>query len=173
MIRVICDKSEVGAVECKDHPGIFTREFAHGVVVSTREMNGYDDSDFFATYLDGDTFREVEYATTRGWTYAAHASIDATPEVMARWVEYNRLCDCQARARREALEEATPRVGKRVKVVKGRKVPLKTEWWVVSEEARSFSHWQAKYGKPSVRLGLRSDSGIYAWTDSGNVEVLV
>jgi hypothetical protein len=172
MIRVMCGKSEAGAVEVEGHPGIFTREFAHGKVVWMREMNGYNDSDFYATYLDGDEFKEVMYASTRGWSYAAHADIDATPEVLGRWEEYHRLAACQEQIGRQLREERTPRVGKRVKVVKGRKVPLNTEWWVVSEESRTYSHYQSRYGVPTVRLGLRSDDGQHAWTASSNVEVI-
>lgn len=59
--------------------------FAVGRVVSLREMNGYHDSDFYATYQSDHGFNEIEYATTRGWTYANGASIDATPEVAERY----------------------------------------------------------------------------------------
>ena len=40
-------------------------------------------SDFYAVVWTGERLTSVEYATTRGWTYANGATIDATDEVKA------------------------------------------------------------------------------------------
>ena len=57
-----------------------------GAVLSTGERNFRDDSDFYAKVWDETTgtVKTVEYATTRGWTYANSADVDATPEVRAK-----------------------------------------------------------------------------------------
>ncbi|QDN94948.1 hypothetical protein FNV58_01050 (plasmid) [Streptomyces sp. RLB1-9] len=59
-----------------------------GAVLRLRERNGYDDSDFYALVWDEEQqrVREIQYATTRGWTYHNGASIDATHEVIAKAV---------------------------------------------------------------------------------------
>lgn len=87
-IRVMCSADHPDAKTVKvDGTTVTVRDFADGCVVSLSEANGYHDSDFFATYYDAETdsFKRVMYATTRGWTYAAGASIDATPEVREKW----------------------------------------------------------------------------------------
>lgn len=72
-----------------------------GTTVRTWERNGYDDSDFFAEYYNTETgkFEVVEYATTRGWTYTATASVDATPEIFALYAEHTRRLERAAKAR--------------------------------------------------------------------------
>jgi hypothetical protein len=66
------------------------------------ERNCYHDSDFFATYYDekSDSFKTVEYATTRAWTYTASAKIDAPKELIE---EYERR---QKEASRKSHERA-------------------------------------------------------------------
>lgn len=56
-------------------------EFAIGRVVTKREENMHDDSDFFASYvtLDGEV-KEHCYSSTRFWTYNNSATIDATEQ---------------------------------------------------------------------------------------------
>lgn len=77
-------------------------KWAEGRVVNTREDNGYHDSDFFATYLtDEGTFCEYQYATTRGWTYANNAVIDATDDVAK---DYQKMLAFLAESRRQAVE---------------------------------------------------------------------
>jgi len=67
--------------------------YAVGRVVSERECNGYDDSDFLATYCNGNgEFKEVLYASTRFPSSGCGARIDAPPELVDAWRE-----DCKAR----------------------------------------------------------------------------
>lgn len=61
-----------------------------GAVLDTYEVNGYDDSDFFAVIWDGEKVTTKEYASTRGWTYHNGASVDATDEVVAAATEWYR-----------------------------------------------------------------------------------
>lgn len=60
-------------------------KYAEGCVLSEREHNGYDDSDFYATYWDRkeEKVKTVMFATTRGGCGAAYAtSVDATDEII-------------------------------------------------------------------------------------------
>jgi hypothetical protein len=100
---------------------IFLRTFAEGLVVSTSERNGYDDSDFFAEVWNeekGDT-ESILYASTRGWTYPNNAVIDATPEVLQKLAAVKE----KRRAAREAaiaeVKAMTPDIGKQVEIVGG------------------------------------------------------
>jgi hypothetical protein len=99
-----------------------------GLVLSTGEHNGYDDSDFYAIVWNPveKKTEKIQYATTRGWTYPNSATVDATPEVCAEyeaWVAHQQV---EAQIRRQSREVRVPRVGTTVKVVKGRKVPVGT-----------------------------------------------
>lgn len=77
--------------------------FATGRVVCVYEQNGYNDSDFFAVYIDdAGRSRHVCYGTTRAWSYANTAAVDATPEVMEA---YERIQE-EIAARDWAKEEA-------------------------------------------------------------------
>lgn len=63
-----------------------------GRVLFTYERNGYDDSDFYAVYVnDAGEVKTMEYASTRGWTYANGAVADATPEVQAIYARHQRV----------------------------------------------------------------------------------
>ena len=55
---------------CRDREPLYMETTHVGVVLSTGEHNYHDDSDFFAVVWDNEgCVREIEYATTRGWTY--------------------------------------------------------------------------------------------------------
>lgn len=74
-----------------------------GRVLSLRERNSYSDSDFLALVLDHDgKFREIEYATTRGYTYDNGARIDATPEVIKAYEAHIANVTAEFVAMREA-----------------------------------------------------------------------
>jgi hypothetical protein len=97
-ITIQCEKDAPGAVRSsysdhfKDMAAVYVRTFAVGMVVRTWERNGYDDSDFFATFWNPETmdFETIEYATTRGWTYANGAEIDASQALLDLFDEYRR-----------------------------------------------------------------------------------
>jgi hypothetical protein len=58
--------------------------FGTGRVLNERERNGYDDSDFYCDYIDDEgMYRSFQYATTRGWTYANSANVDADEATLA------------------------------------------------------------------------------------------
>jgi hypothetical protein len=93
-------------------------------VVATGERNGYHDSDFYAIVWDDETQlpKTIEYATTRSWTYHNHASVDASPEIMAKYNAHKALLRAKyealkaEQAAQQAIEDAKkPAVGKEVR----------------------------------------------------------
>jgi len=137
-----------------------------GCCVSEREMNGYNDSDFYMTVWDEteQKFKSIMFATTRGWTYPCLASrVDATEEVMARYQAKLQAEREQAQAERDARIKRTPAKGKTLKVVKGRKVKIGTVGLCI---------WagSSNYGD---RVGIKTDDGQVHWTAASNVEVVL
>ena len=131
-IWIDCGSEELGAKLAYTQPGIpgvqtevkcYVREVAKGCVISKREYNGYDDSDFFATYWDEGSKepKEIEYSTTRAGSCGS-ATIDATPEVLALYRQW-RIDKATKQAIQDDIEASkTPSQGKQCKVIKGRKV---------------------------------------------------
>ncbi|HEX7013594.1 MAG TPA: hypothetical protein VF161_12640, partial [Steroidobacteraceae bacterium] len=130
--------------------------------------------------------REIGYDTTR-FAGGGNAIIDATDEVRAKaddylvkWALEELIRNDKANARRVAK-------GKRVRVVKGRKVKIGTEGVVFHMEERSYG-----YGLRATRIGIalddemehetreRRDGSTYTvsrhknvvWTYQDNVEVI-
>jgi hypothetical protein len=159
-----------------------------GCVTGLREMNGYDDSDFYASVWDdaAGCLREVMYATTRGWSYPNGAAVDATPEVLAKVAAWREAEAAAYRAAEAAAEAKFPSVGKTVKVVRGRKVAhglVGEVFWVGKDkfkvarvrkygnpmaEALGFHKWDAA----RYRVGLRLADGSKVFTAASNVEVV-
>ena len=86
-----------------------------GQCLFEREANYYDDSDFYMTVWDDTTHsaREIQFATTRGWSYPCMASHpDATDDVRAKYdawkAEQDRRWSIQQRwnARKQVREYA-------------------------------------------------------------------
>lgn len=156
--------------ECTEHCGrmaplYMITEHVGLVLDADGERNGYDDSDFYATVWNPEKGapEQIVFATTRGWTYPNHAEADATPEVVAAFKAWRAECARKAKEHADAKERRTVRIGKRVKVVKGRKVPQGTEGVV-------FWHGAGDYGP---RVGVRDDAGTVHWTAESNVEVML
>lgn len=142
-VFLMCDASEPGAVlneywtknsGANPPRPIYIKEYYAGCVVSLREMNGYDDSDFYATVYDAaeDKFKEVCYASTRGWTYPNNAVIDASAEVMEKYAAHLAYLAEGYKALKAEMDGKKVSVGDKVKVVGGRKVPLGTIGYVAS-----------------------------------------
>jgi hypothetical protein len=133
-----------------------------GLVVATGEHNHYDDSDFYAVVWDNGQPREVEYATTRGWTYRNSAAVDADPATVAAYEGWL-AADREARAAdRAAAEAARIAKGTTVEVVRGRTVPAGTTGTVIWAGTR--------YGRD--RIGVKDAAGTVHWTDARNAEVV-
>jgi hypothetical protein len=96
------------------------KEAWHGMTVAIREENGYNDSDWIATYWDGEKFVEDLCGTTR-FAFPISACIDAPENIMKLWTaERKRRAD---EHHRRVLEQIAndPTPGKRVEIVGGKK----------------------------------------------------
>jgi hypothetical protein len=137
-----------------------------GRVLKTGEHNWYDDSDFYAIVwhpsAQGDYPAEVEYGSTRGWSYPNHATVDATPEVQAAYAAWLAVRQAESAARRKLEREARVERDKLVRVVRGRKVAKGTLGVV-------FWTGASAYGD---RVGLTDAAGATHWTAEDNVEVV-
>jgi hypothetical protein len=162
-----------------DMRGTFDVSFT-GAVLSTGERNGYSDSDFFATVWDdaSGTVKTIDYATTRGWTYANSASVDATPEVREKAAKFFAARNLEARLAKAAEAAATPAKGKTVTVVKGRKVPKGTTGIVIWVGGGKYFGPTPRYKsstwstKGALRVGLKDADGTVHWTAASNVVVV-
>lgn len=144
---------------------LFTYETHNGFCLRERERNGYNDSDFYMTVWNPETKKpeEIEFASTRGWSYPCYGSyVDATPEVKAEYEAYELERSRKAAEERARVEMTTPRKGKTLKVVKGRKVPVGTTGVCV---------WigDGRFGK---RCGVKDSAGMVHWTALSNVGVV-
>ena len=166
------------------HP-IWVRTEWQGLVLDKGEINGYDDSDFFAVVWDPEAgcTRNVEYASTRGWTYCNSATIDATPEVRAAAEAY-----LAERRRLAAIEQAKaeariPKRGRRVRITRGRgpkdwagawKGEEAEIFWIGANQHRTY--YRNGYNRPDAlhnqRVGIAFADGRRAFTSAENVEVI-
>lgn len=165
---------------------IFMETSHVGLVLGVEERNGYDDSDFYAIVWDpvkGCPDR-IEYATTRGWTYPNHASVDASPDVKAAYQRYLNIEAVKAQTLADEIEAKKPGIGKKVRVVRGRKVKIGTEGVIFWSQEQTFTprfkHGWRK-GPDTVKIGIaitdeRNDHGRLVnvvWTYAKNVEVVI
>lgn len=136
-----------------------------GLTVRLREANFWDDSDFFAVVWEDGKTREIQYGTTRCWTYNSSAKVDASPEVMEAFTAAETAARVAYAETLRALEAerlaGLPSKGKTVKVVKGRKIPKGTV-------AEVFWYGETAYG---WRVGLEFE-GKREFTAAHNVEVV-
>jgi hypothetical protein len=113
-------------VPAGEHPGdLYLYETHVGLCLEDREQNGYNDSDFIMTVWNPETQapERITFASTRGWSYPSYGSrVDATPEVRAAYEAYQARLATERQARLAAEEAKTPRVGKTVRVLSGRKL---------------------------------------------------
>lgn len=143
-----------------------------GRVVRLIERNGYHDSDFYAVVWHGaDAARPVEtinYGTTSFWTYHNHATVDASPEVMAEytaWEAERREAAWAAQAERDAaLAAREPSKGKIVRSTttrgKNKGVTGKVMWY-----------GESTYG--GMRVGIKVEGHQkLTYMDADRVEVI-
>ena len=174
-----CDKNAEGARDVSKQHGypegqVIVRTTHVGCVLETWERNGYDDSDFFALVWDEQNQRleTIEYGTTRGWTYANVATVDATPEVIAKAKEYKvqqLIGSFLANAQEEAKEVLR---GRMCKVVKGRKI-AKGEVVEVLGDAVGARYSMSRWASTTYTVLVRVVStGNMVRTNVENLEVL-
>jgi hypothetical protein len=136
-----------------------------GLCIKDREMNGYNDSDWYMTVwnFEKNQPEEICFASTRGWAYPAYGSYaDATPEVKALYNAWVAAKQEESRLYNIEVEKKTIRKYKEVKVVCGRKVPIGTV-------GRVFWIGQTQFGQ---KVGIETASGQRHFTSINNVEVI-
>jgi hypothetical protein len=160
--------------ETLNSQAIGTEETFTGAVLALGEMNGRDDSDFYAVVYDSriDSVYRVEYATTR-FGGGGNAVVDATPEVMEK-AEAAMARSFFAEwkyAAGEAAEKVEP--GKEVTSVttrgknKGRKGIVK-----VRCEGKAFRPVYSEWAKPEDRcLVEATDGGEDFWINVSGLKV--
>lgn len=141
-------------------PIIWKDKVTHaGCVLDEYEKNGYNDSDFFAIVWNDveQKVEEIQYASTRYYSYDHSCVIDATPEVKAKADAWGK-----ARSYRQRVYEHTQFcetafvAGRKVRVVKGRKYPKGTEGEILSIHKRSFG---ITYNFPNEVVNAYVDTG--------------
>ena len=144
-----------------------------GCVVRTWEHNGSWDSDFYATVINPDngTIEEVEYDTTRFAGTGAEADIDLTEDNYRKYLRnaFRRQLNYEIANDQYISREIT--VGKEVKVVRGRKVPIGTNGTVFYRNEVNYDPYGRLNGR-EVRLGIKDKDGNVHWTYERNVEIV-
>lgn len=148
-----------------------------GCVLSERERNERDDSDFFATVWLPEQGRaeEIQWGTTRGACgpgYGYNCVVDATPEVRAAydmWRARRAVLDLVRAAESAARKVET--VGNVVRVFKGRKVPKGIVGTVMTAHdevvhVSKFGTWATH----RTMLMIRTDAGAAWIVDAANCE---
>jgi hypothetical protein len=134
-----------------------------GCVLTDREENHSDDSDFYAIVYDmnNKTMRRVDYNSTR---YAGGGScqVDATEDIklLSKKDAYDRLWKIKKYDR-------TTHKGMKLRVIKGRKVPLGTTG-VVKDIYTQYIYQHEKY----TMLICEDESGNEFKTYPHNIEVI-
>jgi hypothetical protein len=189
-IKMMISKEEFEAdktntsVEVWDGRDIYLRTTHQGLVLAEREANGYHDSDFYATVWNAEKGKpeEIMWGTTRGWTYPNRCSVDASPEIKALYEGYSEKQRAEARARYEAEKAKMPEPGRKVRVIKGRKLPIGTiaESVWLGEDVYKKSKYDSglsgllpfSYYPDQYRVGLRLLDGSRVFVSAANVEVI-
>lgn len=143
---------------------LYMHETHKGVVLGIREANYYDDSDFYAIVWDEKVqeVREIQYATTRAWTYPNTASVDATECVRREAELYYVRQSVTAWARKCYGYCTNLRKGRSAKVHSGKHRGKAGEiFWI----------GPAKWGINKTRCGI-SVAGETVWVSSEELAVL-
>lgn len=121
---------------------------------------------------DGGYFHWIEWGTTR-FACDAGCSVDATDEVKALFKEWSEANRVRMKAGLERIECTKLRKGRRVRVVRGRKVPIGTEGDVFWHGADRYAPRWSKVNDEFTRIGIVTDDGEKFFLAGSNCEVLV
>lgn len=144
-----------------------------GLCLFDREMNGYDDSDFYMTVWNDEKQEpeEIMFASTRGWTYPCYGSKpDATPEVRAKYEAWKAARQEERRLAAIEAERKAPRKDKILKVVNGR--PKTTEKRKLDLGVTGVCFWRGMtpFGES---VGIKLETGEKLFTSIKNVMVVL
>jgi hypothetical protein len=147
----------------------------HGLVLGEGEYNGYDDSDFYAEVWNPDTRRveRITYATTRGWSYPNHCTVDATPETLAAVAAWREEILAARRESARKNAEERQRAADAVEAERLRVLALKGRRVTVGKGKRAFTgdlFWVGvSRSGDSVRIGVKNTAGAVKWCASTSV----
>lgn len=143
-----------------------------GCVYELGEHNYYNDSDFYARYLDieNGTLGSEEYDTTR-FAGGGVADIDLSFDMLNKW--WKKAKDVQAESIRKSMLMKAEEVskGKIVVVNRGRKVPHGVTGEVFWTHDVNYDTYGRDCGK-ETKIGLRDDNDNVYWTYAKNVDVV-
>lgn len=156
------------AITIRERRGEPERTLYAGLVVAEHESYAGDDR--YARYA---TVWEPAVGRFRTFCYEggypehllSAATVDAPPEILAKWAESVALDTAERHARWMAMAAEkrllTLERGRPVRVVRGRKVPIGTTGEIIWIGA---GHW-------GTRVGLKDAAGTVHWTAATNVEI--
>jgi hypothetical protein len=129
-----------------------------GLVLETRERNGYHDSDFYAVVWDVESKspKSINYHTTRGAS-TGWACVDATDEIRAQYTKWCSWINEKNQKIKNLKTKLKPEVGSVVEIFRGRKRKggVGTVFWMGNRG------WGETVG---IRFSDEKDG--YKWKDS-------
>ncbi|MBR4396933.1 MAG: hypothetical protein IKS93_03670 [Methanobrevibacter sp.] len=145
---------------------------AVGCVYLLGEHNHYNDSDFYAQYIDVEkgTFEYEEYDTTR-FGGGGYATLDLDFEHLNKFWEKAKPILSEAVKESLFREAGEITKGKLVVVNRGRKVPHGTSGEVFWLKKVNYDPYQRAWGW-KTKIGLKDDVGNVYWTYADNVDVV-
>lgn len=145
---------------------------AVGCVFAMGEHNYYNDSDFYAEYVDIENgiIGYEEYDTTR-FAGGGYATIDLTFENLNKYWEKAKSIRIEQIKESLLFEAKQVTKGKRVIVNRGRKVPHGVEGEIFYLKKVNYD----PYGRDwytETKIGLKDDNDNVYWTYAKNVDVV-
>lgn len=158
---------------CKFHEPLYMETTHVGRVLELREVNGYDDSDFYAVVWDdkANEPKKVTYATTRGWSYPNGAKVDADEATREKYAAWRCAEARQAALMNRRRRNGTPSRDKIVQVVRD----FRSKGTHVPRGTRAVVFWFGpdRYRLNEYRVGIRLADGTKLFTLRQNVKVVV
>lgn len=147
-----------------------------GLVIYEGEHNHYDDSDFYAIVWNPEkqVEEEITYASTRYPSWGNRAVVDFDKEKYGEEHDkYLRICSFVAYMENTySLIGTSADKGKRVKVVKGRKVPIGTIGTIFSVKKNEYARQRSAFMPENNRIMIKTDDGKYLDTYLFNLSPL-
>lgn len=143
-----------------------------GCVFDKYEHNGYDDSDFYAQCVNVETGKIdiVEYDTTRcGGNGSAEIDLTENNFRLYQKAAFDRQIKEGLLYNRKSAVQVTK--GKKVKVVKGRKVPIGTVGTVFWRKICNCDKYKRAWHEVT-RIGIKTADGTVHFLNETNVEVV-
>lgn len=136
----------------------YVKKTYEGKVLSLREKNGYDDSDFYALVWDSEKNKPVEimYATTRAWCYYDKAVVDATEDVVEKYNAHKEKQKQAMRLEKRKAEHDNPELNKKMIVKRSYKEVKKGMVGTVF-----FIRKRARSTLVGLRTSERKENGKY------------